>query len=411
MKKIQPYINKGKIFSKDFALRLSSTAVTTIASKLVVLPFLASMLPAEDYGLMLTIIGIESVITLTLGNTLYTVRMVMNADYLKKNYNGDFNLIIIFLCVLSGLFILPFLFIFPKVHLIDKILLIPYSIFATANTYFRVYYAITLKFKKGLFQAIVSSFGLIIGVVISWITHSWVVCFLSSAVFSLVWIAHTTDIFKESYKVTPLVKITLNKFFLLMIATSLSSGLVYLDRFILYPIISPKSVAIFITASYFGKIVSMLSQPISSVMLSYFAQSGYSMTKRKLGLINIIVILTLGLFIIVVYFFGSYITGVFFPSLIEEAIPYIFVASISACISALAQLVSPIALKFAKTKYLTIIQMVYAFIYLIFGVLLSKRFGLMGFCYLVLVLNIIHFIILDLLCYFSIRNKSLSVTI
>ncbi len=405
-KKISHYYYKGKTYSKDFILRISSTAISIVASKVLVLPFLAAMFPIEEYGLMLTIIGIQSIISLAFGNTLYTVRMIMNSEYKKENIEGDFNIIIITLSFISGLLIIPFLFIFTKLQLLDSILLIPYCIASTANTYFRVYYAINLKFKQGLYQSIISSIGLIIGIILSWITHSWVICYFTSVMISVFWIAYSTDIFKEEYKFTPLIKYTLNKFYLLLIATSLGSGLVYLDRFILYPIIGSTSVAIFITSSYFGKIVSIIAQPISSVMLSYYAQSGFNMTIRKLGYTNIILILVLIVFSLIIFYFGNYFTRLFFPSFIEDATPYIFVASLSSSISSLAQLISPIALKFANTKWITAIQIVYAIIYLSFGVFLSKKYGLIGFCYLALILNIFHYIMMNLLCYYSIKKQN-----
>lgn len=56
-----------KRYTRDFTLRLSASVISTIVSKVLLLPVLALMFSEEEYGLMLTIIGIESLISLVFG--------------------------------------------------------------------------------------------------------------------------------------------------------------------------------------------------------------------------------------------------------------------------------------------------------------------------------------------------------
>ena len=84
-----------KRYTRDFTLRLSASVISTIVSKVLLLPVLALMFSEEEYGLMLTIIGIESLISLVFGNTLYTVRMIMHSEYEKWGLVGDFNILAI----------------------------------------------------------------------------------------------------------------------------------------------------------------------------------------------------------------------------------------------------------------------------------------------------------------------------
>ncbi len=111
---------------------------------------------------------------------------------------------------------------------------------------------------------------------------------------------------------TLLFKITLNKYYLLMVATIFSGGIVYLDRFILYPMIGASAVTMYITASYFGKSISVLAQPASNVMLSYFSQGNFNFSMKKYYLINLLIIVSFSVFVLIALFFGKSITQLLF---------------------------------------------------------------------------------------------------
>ena len=108
-----------KRYTRDFTLRLSASVISTIVSKVLLLPVLALMFSEEEYGLMLTIIGIESLISLVFGNTLYTVRMIMHSEYEKWGLVGDFNILAIVTSSLAGILVIPVIFLFPDIALLD----------------------------------------------------------------------------------------------------------------------------------------------------------------------------------------------------------------------------------------------------------------------------------------------------
>lgn len=112
-----------KRYTRDFTLRLSASVISTIVSKVLLLPVLALMFSEEEYGLMLTIIGIESLISLVFGNTLYTVRMIMHSEYEKWGLVGDFNILAIVTSSLAGILVIPVIFLFPILHCLIKFFL------------------------------------------------------------------------------------------------------------------------------------------------------------------------------------------------------------------------------------------------------------------------------------------------
>lgn len=390
-------------FSKDFLLRFASVSITAVVGKVLVIPILASILTQEQFGSMMTLVGIESIISLVIGNSLYSVRLISNSYYKKNEQYGDFSFIAIIGILISGLLAIPLLFLFSELTSLDKGLLIPYVMLGTALSYYTVYYAVNMRFKEGLIYSIVAVIGLLIGLLFSSFTNSWIICYISSYCVSLSWIAITTPIIKEKVVVTKFFRMTIRKYSLVGIATLLSSALVYIDRLVLYPMIGASTVATYIAASYFGKSISIIVSPISSVMLSYYSQDSYKMDLKKLFAMNLVSIGALLMIVVLIATIGDVITKLFFPTLIEAATPYIFVASFSSGIAAITQLIIPIALKYAKLQWQTFLQLFYALIYLLGGVYLLSEYGLFAFCMLVLVLNVFLFIMYDIVCYISIK--------
>ncbi len=393
-----------KQYSKDFLFRFASVAVSSIASKVVALPVLALLLDDNEYGLMLTVIGIESIISMTFGNSLNTVRLIVNNRYSNCGIIGDFNIINLCTSVCAALIMVPVCFYFDNLLLIDKVMLIPYVLIITANSYFNVYYPITLKFKDGLIQAVIGAVGLCFGLIFTYLMHSWVIAYLISSVFVLIWFVLKTDIIRESYSITELFPMTIKKYCAIMVATMFANVLVYLDRLLLFPVIGAYAVAMFVTASYFGKAMSVVIQPISIIMLGYFAQDDFSMTMKKFTIINIMSMSILAFSLILIVVLGEPITGLLFPKLIENSAPYIIVANFSASVAALTQIIQPVALRYAKTYWQTIIQFFYSVLYVTLGLTSLKSYGLFGFCYATLFCNFARYIFIFLIAYLAIRK-------
>ena len=76
---------------------------------------------------------------------------------------------------------------------------------------------------------------------------------------------------------------------------------------------------------------------------------------------------------------SEWVTGLFYPSLIGQAKPYLLIANLAAVINVTGNLAQPAILKFASTKWIAINQIFYMVIYLGLGVVLSRTNGLMGF--------------------------------
>ncbi len=386
---------------KDFALRMSSSVLTTIANQLVLLPVLASMFP-ETYGSILTIIGVKNVISGTLGNSLFSTRLIMEADYEKKRRTGDFNILICIATIISAIAMYIAILSFDNIDESTKILMILIVIIFTLNAYFTVWYTVKLQFTKGLVHSIIVSFGTLIGVLLVRITGVWPIAYISTALAGLVFVLTQTGILREGFRCTDLFKKTTGKWIILLITTLLTNLVTYLDRLLLYPLLGDVAVSTFSVATYFGKALSVIAMPIASVMLGYYAQKDYKMNLKRFWTINAICGGLLAVFTMGQLFFGHMVTGWLFPKQIESAAQFIFIGNLATSIAAILQIVQSASMKYAKTYWQIVIQVCYLLIYFVGGIFLTQLYGLMGFCMASLITNVVRLGLLLIVSHVSI---------
>jgi len=392
MSRLTKLWNKGKKVTADFILRISSSVLTTFANQIVLLPVLAAVFDAQTYGFLLTLISIKNIIAGTLGNSLYSTRLIVNSDYEEEKKTGDFNRLIAISAIISVIAIAIISAFIGGISVITYILLMPITAIYTINNYLTVWYPIKLQFKKSLIHSIVVSIGTLLGALLVYLTKQWTLAYLASALAGLLFVLKNTQILKEGFGKTSRMGATVSKWSLLMITTLLVNVVTYLDRLILFPLIGAEAVSTFSTASYFGKALSILAMPVASVMLSYYAQRNFGMTRKRFWIINGICLVMLGLFAVFSLLLGEWVTGLMFPKLIKDAAPYIFVANVSAAIAALVQIVQSAAMKYAKTYWQLVVQIVYLVVYFGLGMLMIQTDGIMGFCIASLIANSVRMV-------------------
>lgn len=392
MRKLTQLWSKGKKVTSDFILRISSSVLTTFANQIVLLPVLAKLYDNETYGFILTLIGIMNIIAGTLGNSLYSTRLIVNSRYEEENKTGDFNRLTA-LATILGMVVMGAVAIFMDgISVLTAILLIPVTAIYTLNAYLTVWYPVKLQFRKSLVHSIVVSLGTLLGVVLVYLTKTWTLAYLATSIAGLVFVLRKTEILKEGFGKTTLLSFTTKKWGILIVTTLLVNVVTYLDRLVLYPLLGAEAVSTFSTATYFGKALSVLAMPIAGVMLSYYAQRNFGMTRKRYWAINGACGVILGLFIVFSLLMGKWVTGLLFPTLIDTAGPYIFIGNLSAALAALVQIVQTAAMKYAKTGWQLVVQIVYLAVYFVLGMILIGSFGLMGFCVASLLANAVRLV-------------------
>lgn len=397
-------ISKVKRILSDFGLRISASAINAIANQIVLLPILSAVFPNAVYGMILTVIGVKNVITMSFGNSLNSTRLIMEAEYQKENMTGDFNFLMIRFAIVSVLVIFVYSFFNKEIDVLTLLFLLPVVFLYTINSYCIVWYTIKLKFKLALIQSIFVSIGTMIGALVVKLTSCWPLAYLCTAIVEFLFLYFRTDVFKESFSRTKLFRVTLNKWSILFLTTLLASLVTYLDRLLLNPLLGAEFVAVYYTSTYFGKALSLIAMPIASVILGYYAQRNFKFNLKRFWTINVACFVLLGLFVVLSLFVGEIVTGWLFPKLVEQSVPYILIGNLSAALVAVTNILQAAALKYAKTYFQIVIQIVYMIVYFTSGILCAKMYGLIGFCVASLIANILRLIMLLIISHNSIKQ-------
>ena len=389
-------------FSKNFLRQLLGAIVSSGTRQLVLLPILAKLVEVEIYGTILTIIAIINIASVALGNTLNNVRLISETNYHIRGFSGDFNILIVSSSTIIVLLIPILYIVFPQLSIMNSVILALFLFFETLISYYRVIYRLELNFSGALKNNILSALGSLLGLFLAYATGLWAVAYLMSTIFSFIYLFPKNHLVQEPFRSTPLLKQTLGKWGVLIFTSLVANGLLYLDRFLLYPIIGPKAVSIYNVSTFLGKSFGAILTPIAGVLLGYYAQDTFYMTIKRFWYINGIVIIFSMMFYLFIVVFGNWMTGIFYPTLIDQASQYILLANLGAVLSGIGILTQVSVLRYAKTYWQIIIQITYSFVYIGLALITLNHWGLLGFCYAAISANFIKLFML-----FIIGQKSL----
>lgn len=375
-------IQKKRI-AGDFVLSLAASFISTGVLQILLYPFLAKYLSAEEYGIALTIMGVGNTISSAFGGSLNNARLLQNTTYEDRKLQGDFPVLFAIFSIASAIAFGGYLTLTGAMSSLTVILLLGFALFATIRGYASVAFRVMINYSKNLVLNVIVGAAEILGILVLYLSKEhalWPVPFLLGELCGVIYLLLSCNIFREKFCFTPLVSDTCKKTFVLFVTTLIANLILYLDRLLLLPVLGGEAVSTYTVASFFGKSLGVLVTPLAGVLLSYYAQKDFEMTARRYWKINLSMIAFSAVFFLFCAVAGQFGTGVFYPTLIDAARPYILLANLASVINVTSNMVQPAVLKFAPTRWQLIIQVLYGCIYLVVGVFSASRYGLMGFC-------------------------------
>lgn len=368
-----------KKISGDFILNFIASAVVTAVMQLLMYPLINRVVGNIIYGNFLTIIGIINTISAVVGTTLNNIRLIRETEYKEKRVNGDFNLLLIVMIIIAILISIPIFLMFDA-DIVEVILIEVLLAMMSIRGYWSVEYRLRLNYKNILFSNIVLSAGYLLGCWLLIIFNNWLVPFLAGEIAALLYLAITTSLRKESYNTTVLFKRIVRDAIFIGCSTLSANVLIYLDRLVLYPLLGGNAVTTYTVASVGGKFLGIVATPLAGVLLSYYSQPDFIMTRRKFWFISLITMGTgiLGLGVIIPI--SPYLIKILYPLAYEDALPIVPLACIAGIMGLICNFIQPSILKIAPTKWQLIKEVVYGGVYIGAGYILLKQYGMIGFC-------------------------------
>ncbi|TCI71256.1 MULTISPECIES: lipopolysaccharide biosynthesis protein [unclassified Exiguobacterium] len=389
---------------QDFSLNILASLIITFATQILVYPYLSRLLSNDEYGLILTIMGVVNVIGVSLGNPLNNTRILMQKEYEEKKLVGDYNIIFIMLLIINLIAVLIVTTIIFKEFNTTVFNCMLISSLILFRAYYSVSFRININYKKNLYLSIYGFFGYLIGLALTYYTQVWSLTFLIGELVSCVYLAFTSHTLREKVTFTPVFKKTVRKFLYIFMGSALAIVITYMDRFFIYPILGAHQVAIYNVASFLGKTAGIIIIPITGVLLTYYSKES-SLTirdfyKRVLYFFSVTTIFYLGIILL-----GKPIISYLYPTLYKEAMPYFYIANLIAALFIFGNTIHPTLLRFCNAKWQPIIQGIYFILYIIIGYLGMVTNGLMGFCIGIVLVNIFKVILMLLITTFSLKQN------
>lgn len=384
-------ISKGNgIFlrlSKDFALNIAASFLSTGVMQLLLYPKLASFLGRDEYGLMLTVAGYINIITLSFGNNLCNARLIINERYRQKGIWGDFQILLVIGLVAAAAL---FSFCGYLLHLPGKLFLsaLVMVLLSICMNYYLVAFRLKLDYVGNLFANLFVCIGLVVGVFVFMKLLPWPWIFSCSYVFGLWIIWRNSDIIREPFTRTELFAVSANRAGVLLASGLIGNMTTYLDRFLIHPILGAGSVSIYATAVWFSKSIFLVLTPMNSVLLSYLAGEQIRITKKRFLSVCGMLLVAAAFFELAVRTVGMWITGILYPGLIEEAAPYMMIASSGIIMGIISNFFGTIVLAYGRIYWQTVFSVLNIVSYGVLGIVLLNKYGLRGMCIAVLVTNV-----------------------
>ncbi|WP_053368312.1 hypothetical protein [Bacillus sp. FJAT-27245] len=364
----------------DFGSNIFASIIPIIMLQIIIFPIFARKFDAGIFGELLTMIAVVNIVSAIFGNTLNNTRLIQNTSYVDEKKFGDFNILLIWGNIISFIVIFILGNSLFKLILLDNILICFLAVLMLIKSYLSVSYRLHLNFKMVVYLNLITSVGYLLGILLVFKISKWVLPFLVGELWACIFLLFTTKLLKEPFKLTILFKKTFTKYIFLVFTGLLANLSVYLDRFMIFPILGSESVSIYTTAAFFGKSLGLVVTPIAGVLLSYFSQKGFNMNRKKFTSINILFLGTALIFLILSNQYSYWITGILYPTLIDSAEPYLFLANLAAVIGVAATMATPFVLKYSPSHWPFTIELIYLIVYLILSILLLNSSGLWGIC-------------------------------
>lgn len=395
-----------KKFVLDSLLNIIATSIPLLILQLVTLPVVGARLGGDQYGLVVTLISLFTLLSLPFGNVLNNIRLLSDNEYKQKKITGDFNLLLAGSIIISSfMMILGTVYYEGSFSLVSIILMVTISCLNLLREYLLVSFRLKLNYKGILINNIILGIGYLTGTLVFYLTGYWQLIFIFGSGLSLFYITRNSNLLKETFTLTNLFKKTTYKSFVLFLSSFLKTLLSYADKLLLFPLLGPIAVTIYYTSTIVGKIISMMITPINGVILSYLTRM------EKMRINNFIyIIVIIGIVGLMGYFATILISHpllyFLYPNWAAESLKLIYITTASAIIGVMSSLLQPFNLRYNNINWQLLISGTNVVVYIISVFMFYNLYGLIGFCIGVLVANSYKLVLMITIFIFNNRQDS-----
>ncbi len=361
----------------------------------VLYPTFNSRLGAEQFGTVLTLISVISIMSATFGTAANYSRIVCVLN--KREAGGDFNLFLSVIAIIAVPVSIVSVYLFDNgspVYCAGYFLLMVVTII---RYYADVEFRINVNYKRFLVYYLLISVGYLLGIAGLFITGSWVVAMLLGEVFAVLFVVIKGQVFRcPLFKPSQFARDNFKSLMIMSGTEIIITLILNADRLLLQVFVDSTAVTVFYAATLMGKMISLISVPFNGVLIGHLARYEGKLKSSTFAGLSFISI-GVGLVINVVCTAVSYVFVKFmYPDIFEAAKAYFFVANLGQILYFISNTLTVILLKFSKEKYQLYINVVYMFAFLVIGIPATIMFGLWGLAWSLIAVNLIKILVIVL---------------
>lgn len=397
MKEKLKKITDNKFFRKlfsDFMLSAVALVIYNGVVQFLVYPRFERKLGGESYGDVLYYISILSIMASTFGTAANFSRMVQSTK--KHDRNGDYN----FFLTVSAVLCVPVVTAFAVIYRLP----LPVSLgFLIAMVlYILRFYAdcefkLNINYRGFLVYYVLASAGYGLGTLFFEFTSfsaGWTIPIILGEACAVLYVVFRGSIFrKPAAGKSEFRKETLASCRMLCGANIIPAVILNADRLLLKPMYGGDATTQFYIASLVGKTVSFVTLPLNGVMIGYLSKWKGNFT-RKIWLLSSAALFGAGVLATAACTVGSYLyTMLIYRDYLETIKQYFIIASAGQVFYFMSNSLMVIVLRFAEEKYQTVINAVYAVLFVLVVPFSTYRGGITGFAVSLLAVNFIKYFI------------------
>lgn len=378
-----------KAFIKDSIWSIAALIVMNVVLQLVLYPVLRSVLGADGYGNVLYLIGIVNIAGTSVGCSANNSRLKLNRTNTVSNTEYAMFLNMAFLLFIPIAYGILF-FSWEEAGFFD-IFLYWFLMCATAyRNYGDVEYRLNVNYKGYFFYYVAISIGYLIGIFIFFITHKWMLLFLSGEIAAVISLLENKG--TKGGKKTNYLKDVFFSAGMLLAAQLLVNIVLNADRIILKLFVSSTAVTIYYVASLMGKTAALLTAPLNSVIIGHLSKKDEIMSIKQYRYF-VFFLLTALCLMLVVCVAGSYLfVSVFYPQEYEMAKPFFILANAAQLFYFFTGIIMTVLLRYLEEKHQLFINFVYCIVFIIFTIPITISYGIKGFSVALFAVNLFRFL-------------------
>lgn len=364
---------------RNVIYNMAATALPIVVLQIVIYPVYSRMTSQEQYGDMITVISILTMLAFPIGNALNNVRLLRQNEYIDLGKQGDYKFLLTAGTTLAAAGVILVLTLMGNYGAEDIFLSALLAVLLSIRSYAVVAFIEKLDYKRVLINNAVLLIGYLFGFLLCLLWKGqWQCIYIVGYGCSILYIEKISHILSEPFSKTKLYPKTKKRMGVLASASLIGSGTSYLDKVLVNPMLGAEAVSIYYIATLAGKMLSQVIAPINNVLLAYLAKKRKDDNRlEKWTIQSSWVMMAVG-FIACMAVSGP-VLSFLYPDYYMQVKPYVAVNTMTAMLINGNTLLSPFLLKWCSANWQLFLNSVSIIGMILFSVVGYRIGGLYGY--------------------------------